>query len=127
MKDWRAVKSIRRAIDTIFKDGGHWLLLIRGDRRFKCPECWVGGTGDSDPNCSACFGIGYSTTLIITPAHISDRGDFSNLEGEAGMAAGKVENYLTTIHLPRESYGAEGDLLLECEWNKPFYDFKTSK
>lgn len=95
-------------MDRILEQYGHWVVLVRLDRRINC-TCWNPVTREADSKCPLCFGLGHPFRLEKHRARqgsaqqISDRKRGAMLQTPLGTMTSAVEYCYFRHHVqPKE-------------------------
>lgn len=104
-------------VDGFINDHPHWVMYIRGNRKFKCPVCYSEEEGTYDPRCKTCFGIGHKFTIHKLKVRDWDVGQ--SALGESTIGAGSLAPYKTAFAMHREYYPAGGDHIIDPQWDMP--------
>ena len=103
---------------------GQWVVYVRGDRRFPCPDCFDPSTEsvDEDTHCPECMGLGYKATLERMKVHVAldVKKTYATKSGMAAAYYGDVESSAGLLYSRAGSYPQYQDLVIETEWDVPY-------
>lgn len=112
----------RRLEDQIMRNP-EWVLHMRRDERFRCPDHWdqpTGTTNSTGAECPFCYGFGTKVSFEINPCRIErDRGTMGPQEGEQRQYLGWINVDTVIADFPRWVRPSEQDLIVVCEWTVP--------
>lgn len=110
--------DIRKDFSNVLDKYGYDVIYVRRDKRFHC-ECFSersGGLAQSD--CPKCFGTGYVIGIekVRTRRKISSVPE-SLVRARKNFEVGFIPSKAFVFYMEHDIHPAEGDLVLEVEWN----------
>lgn len=120
--EWRDSNPYGRKIQDFVEEYSEWVIYLRKDNRFKCPEHFDEATETSKSFGSIdcwCMGLGMSVSGAIVPCKIS-RGrnaEIRTLQNDENRdVPGYIDYTQDVIHFPRAVYPNTNDIVLLPEW-----------
>lgn len=113
--------DLRKEHREIIKEYGHFVLLQRTDRKFRC-SCWNESYREADSNCPKCLGTGF---LYRIERHRVRRDHASQVMSRPDLnqptEIGNVHQPARIFWMSAEANPREGDVIYEVGWkgNKP--------
>ncbi len=111
-------------VDEFIAKHPHWVVYIRGNRKFKCTHCYQEEEGSPDPRCTLCFGLGYSFKAHRLKTRVWDLTQGAIAESELSKPMGILNSGEMAFAMQRGYYPSNGDLILEVEWDTPTADIE---
>lgn len=119
---WRDSKPFGFKMTEFIEQYAEWVVYLRKDNRFKCPEHYDQATSTlksfGDISCY-CWGLGVAVSAMIVPSRITRGRTTAAMEGAVRDMPGYFETDEQMIHFPRAVLPKENDIVLVCEWNNP--------
>lgn len=120
---WKDQHPIGWDAEQFIMDNPQWVLYLRRDRRFVCPEHKSAAAGSPvhlEEPCTRCFGTGVKIDAQIVPCRLTFKEpNVSHRETEFRTAGGWLEYYTAAADFPRSIMPQNEDFVLVCEWDKP--------
>lgn len=120
---WKDNYPIGRDAEQFILENCQFLLYLRMDRRFKCPEHWDESSSsvkNIHQYCDVCKGFGFKTSAACVPSRVTyDAAHVSNRETELRLPPGYMEYFNAVVHFPRKIRPASEDVIAICEWSMP--------
>lgn len=109
-----AGSELRDGFESFIKKHPNWMVYIRKNTKFKCPDCYNEPTQGPDITCKTCFGLGYQITFEKHPVRRVIPATIAQNQIEP---FGYLAKYRSIIYTPRYFYPKSKDVYLEVEWD----------
>lgn len=123
--DWRDSNPLGYGLQGFMEDWVEYVLYLRLDSRFKCPEHFSQATESRitlDVSCD-CWGLGIKPLAQIAPARLSRGGsEMGSKRGDKIIEPGSMDFSTDVAHFSRAVAPKIRDYVLICEWNKRHQD-----
>lgn len=110
------VLDLRKEMEDILREYGHWVMLLRSSRKIRC-KCWNERAQEADSRCTDCLGSGW---LTRAERHLARRDNASQIVTLPSVTAveepGRIWTQSSNFFFRHDVHPQVGDLIMEVGW-----------